>query len=106
MEEDLWLKMTICGRRHSVQRRPSVEGALWWKIIFGGRRPSVEDDLQWNMTFSERQPSGEDNFWRKTILLCGLVRFTAFLWIAALLAFGHNNFWMPTSKKIPPPFLH
>ena len=34
-----------------------MEDDLWGKMTLGGRRPSVEEDLLWKMNFSGRQPS-------------------------------------------------
>ena len=71
MEDDLWWKRTLGGRRPSVEddfrwkttlggRRPLVEDTLWWKTIFSGRHPLVEEDLQWKTTFGGRRLLVED----------------------------------------------
>ena len=77
VEDDLWWKMTLGGRRPLVEdnlqwktnfdgRQYLVEEGLRWKTTFGGRWPLVENNLQWKMHFGGRLPSMEDNLWWKT----------------------------------------
>ena len=39
-----------------------VEDELWWKITLGGRRPSVKDDLWWKTTLVE-----DDLRWKTSV---------------------------------------
>ena len=67
-DDDLWWKMTFCGRLPSMEddlllvgRRPLLEEDFRWKTTFGGGRPSVADDLGWKMTLGGKQPLVEDD---------------------------------------------
>ena len=69
MEDNLWWKTTLDGRRPLmatfVGRRPLTEDDLWWKTTFDRRQPSTEDDLWRKTTFDGRRPLMEDNLGQK-----------------------------------------